>query len=96
MTAGDDVLIYLNGLLQQAAVERSHYYTAEGLRRAIAEITLLRAMLATTTEDLSEWVEEHYRDLKDRPDGRRRYERDMSNVRTARKILREYGSLPSS
>jgi hypothetical protein len=57
--------------------------------------SLLRSALKTTTDELANWVEHHYRNTKNHPGMFRRYERDMTVVALARAVLDEECKGPS-
>jgi len=54
---------------------------------AAAEIERLRALVKDLADDVAAEVEGHYRDIKDHPAMRPKYERDMANVYRARRVL---------
>ena len=57
------------------------------MREATEEVERLRVLLAALASDLAEEIEGHYRDIKEHPAMRLRYERDMARVYEARGVL---------
>jgi hypothetical protein len=62
---------------------------AEIIMENVSIITNLRKLVKDLADDLEVEVENHYKDTKDYPSEMRRYERDMSLVYEARKVLKE-------